>query len=108
MRERNDGATPRQGPDGDEVAYRRSPEVLSRRVGEEVIVASAEGDPFLLVGTGLIIWNLLSTPLTVPQLVGELSAAYGAPPAAVGSDVQPFLAELVSRGLVDEIGSGHA
>jgi hypothetical protein len=107
MRERNEGSTPREERDGDEVAYRRSSGVLSRRVGEEVIVAGAEGDPYLLSGTGLIIWNLLTTPRTVPQLVGELSAAYGAPPAAVGSDVLPFLAELVSRGLVDEIGYGH-
>lgn len=108
MMEPNGGATPRGGLDGDEVAYRRSSGVLSRRVGEEVIVASAEGDPYLLTGTGLTIWNLLSTPRTVPQLVRELSATYGAPPAAVRSDVEPFLADLISRGLVEEVGHGHA
>jgi hypothetical protein len=107
MTERNEGATSRRGPDEDEVAYRRSAGVLSRRVGEEVIVASAEGDPYLLTGTGLAMWNLLRTPRTVSELVRELSVTYGAPPADVGSDVEPFLAELVSRGLVDEIGSGH-
>jgi hypothetical protein len=108
MTERNEGATPHEGTDGDEVAYRRSAGVLSRRVGQEVIVASAEGDPYLLTGTGLAMWNLLRTPRTVSELVRELSTAYGAPPADVGSDVEPFLAELVSRGLVDEIGYGHA
>jgi hypothetical protein len=109
MKERNEGATPRGGPDapGLGVAYRRSSAVLSRRVGHEVIVATAEGDPFALTGTGLTIWNLLRTPRTVPELVRELSAAYGAPRAAVGSDVQPFLADLISRGLVDEVGSAH-
>lgn len=91
-----------------DVAYRRSPAVLSRRVGEEVIVASTEGEPHLLTGTGLTIWNLLRTPRTVPELVRKLTAAYGAPRASVRSDVQPFLADLVSRGLVDEVDPGDA
>jgi coenzyme PQQ synthesis protein D (PqqD) len=75
-----------------------------RRVGEEVIVASAEGDPCLLTGTGPAIWDLLGTPRTVSQLVRELSAAYGAPPAAVRSGVRSFLADLIARGFVDEVG----
>lgn len=110
MKERNEGPTPQGGPDaaGDDVVYRRSPGILSRRVGEEVIVASAEGEPHLLTGTGLIIWNLLSTPRTVPELVRELTAAFGTPRAAVTSDVQPFLADLVSQGLVNEVDDGHA
>lgn len=112
MKERNEAATPQEGPGeaGVDVAYRRSSGVLSRRVGKEVIVARAEGegDPYLLSGTGLAIWNLLSTPRTVLELVRELSAAYGAAPDAVGSDVQPFLADLISRGLVEEIGNERA
>lgn len=110
MRKENRGTTPREGtgPAGADVAYRRSPGLLFRRVGEEVIVASADGEPYILKGTALTIWNLLETARTASDLVHELSAAYGAPHAAVSSDVPPFLADLISRGLVDEVGRGHA
>lgn len=110
MKERNEGPTPQGGTGaaGVDVVYRRSRGVLSRRVGEELFVAGAEGDPYLLTGTAVTIWNLLRTPRTELELVRELSAAYGAPRAAVSSDVQPFLADLISRGLVDEAGHGHA
>jgi hypothetical protein len=110
MKERREGPTPKGVPDAAvvEIVYRRSLGVLSRRVGEEVIVAGEEGDPYLLTGTGLTIWNLLRTPRTETELVQELSEAYGAPRAAVSSDVQPFLADLISRGLVDEADLGHA
>jgi hypothetical protein len=110
MKGRDEGATPRHGSDaaGLDVAYRRASTVLSRRVGQEMIVASAVGEPHLLTGTGVAIWNLLRTPRTVSELVRELTAAYGAPHASVSSDVQPFLADLVSRGLVDEVDPRHA
>jgi hypothetical protein len=110
MNKENEGATPQEGPDpaGVEMVYQRSPRVLFRRVGEEIIVASAEGDPYLLRETALTIWNLLETARTASELIRELSAAYGVPHAAVSSDVRPFLADLISRGLVDEVGYGHA
>lgn len=110
MKGRDEGARPGHGSDaaGLDVAYRRASTVLTRRVGEEIIVASAEEEPHLLTGTGLAIWNLLRTPRTVSELVRELTAGYDAPRAAVMSDVQPFLADLLSRGLVDKVHHEHA
>jgi hypothetical protein len=70
------------------------------------MAAIATGDPSVLTGTGLAIWNLLTTPRRVSDLVREVSVAYGTTPAAVEADVRSFVAELTLRGLVEEVGDG--
>ena len=104
MTERMGEATgsPRPRQDGD-IAYARSAGLLSRRVGDEMIVATSTGDAHLLTGTALTIWTLLAVPKTLPQLVEEIAAGYRAHPNAVGPDVQAFVSDLVSRGLAHEV-----
>ena len=77
--------------------------MLWRRVGDEVLVAAGDEEPSLLTGPARAVWDLLDTARTVSQIARELSAEYEAAPAAIVSDMKPFLAALVARGVVDEV-----
>jgi Coenzyme PQQ synthesis protein D (PqqD) len=93
----------RSDDDDTDVVYGHAAQVLSRRVGGDVVVAAAVGEPYILTGTGLTIWNLLRTPRSLTELIREVSVAYGTTPAAVRADVLSFVAELRSRHLAEEV-----
>jgi hypothetical protein len=89
---------------GGSTRFRQAPDALSRSVGGDVIVAPLGRDDFeLLSGTASAVWSLLTTTRTVPDLVDVLAEAYRGSRESITADVRGLIAELRSRGLVDEI-----
>lgn len=82
--------------------YRRSPRVLTRTVGRELILATPDGEDFdCLSETGGDVWELLAEPRTAAEVAAALGAAYGQPPGAIRADVENLLGSLLCRGLVE-------
>jgi hypothetical protein len=84
--------------------YRRAPEVLSRTVGAEILLAVAERDGVQqLSGTGRAVWERLDVARSVPELVTLLADVYRGGTAVVADDVRVFVLDLRRRRLVVEV-----
>ena len=82
---------------------RRSPRVLWRSVGAEVIIAEPGRTDFeLLSGSGGAVWRALDGPRTFPELVDALAAEHGVEADSIEGDVRHLVGTLTARGLVEE------
>lgn len=84
--------------------FRRSPAILTRGVGDEVVAAVPACDDFhSLSGTALAVWNLLEIPRTLPEVVGIASAVYSTDPERIVSDINRLIDDMIAQGLVEEV-----
>jgi len=82
---------------------RRSPLVLWRSVGAEVILAEPGRTDFeLLSGSGGAVWRALDGPRTLAELVDALAVEHGVEAASIEGDVRQLVGTLSARGLVEE------
>ena len=99
--ERDQAVTDRR----DAVRFGRSVEVLSRRVGAEVLVTTP-GDAELheLTGGASAVWRDLDVPRTRHELVDRLAAEHDVEPSDIEQDVTACLDTLRDLGVVVESG----
>jgi hypothetical protein len=91
------------------VMFRRSPEILWRAAGREVLLARPGREDFdRLSETGGLVWSLLEVPRTLEALVETMAEAYGLRPDAIAADVEGLIGELRRRGCVEETVASHA
>lgn len=70
-------------------------------IDDEIVVMSlADGDFFSLTGTARDIWQRLDGGLDRDGLVAAIAAEYGVAAADIGADVDAFLAQLRSAGML--------
>lgn len=86
------------------IRFRQNPIVLSRKVHDEMIVtlpftSSMHG----LEGPAGTIWQLLGSPVSLPDLISALANAYGVDANEIEGDVKRTLDDLMGRQLVEEI-----
>ena len=80
----------------------RSPRVLSRRVGPEVVLAAELGDGFdRLSPTATAVWELLAEPITRTELLDRLAAAYAVEVDDIADEVDALLEEFEGRGWLE-------
>ena len=81
---------------------RRAEGVLWRNVGPEVVATATDREGFeVLSPSAGAAWRKLDRPRVPEDLVASLAEEYGLDPAAIRSDVQELLGDLVDRGLVE-------
>jgi Coenzyme PQQ synthesis protein D (PqqD) len=81
--------------------YQRSPCVLWRRVGVEVLVADADGSEVnTLSWPAAVAWMLLDRPRTRENLTEEMAVRLNASMEEIAEHVERVLAQLEERGLV--------
>lgn len=96
------GDEPTPSAPGAQACLRQRPDVLHRRVGDDVLVLPLDGtDPLLLDGIGALIWTLLDQAHTVDELVALLAPAADAAAGTIRVDVASFLEQLVDADLVE-------
>jgi hypothetical protein len=68
------------------------------------MLASRSRDGVDLLGTtAAAAWELLDTPRSGDELLGELARAFAADPRAIASEVEGLVADLLERGWIEEI-----
>lgn len=88
----------------DTARFRRAPSVLFRAVGDEVVLAPAEGDDFhRLSPTGGVVWGLLATPRSLRELVATLAETYEEPSEVIAPGVESLVEDLLRHGIVEEV-----
>jgi hypothetical protein len=79
----------------------RSGDVLSRRIGGEVlIVRLADEEYFGLSGVGARLWDLLGDGATIAELVATLADEYEVETAVLERDVRAVLSQLSAADLL--------
>lgn len=72
-------------------------------IDDEIVVMSLEsGDFFSLTGTGRDIWRMLDGTRDRAALLADLGADYALDAAALAADVDAFLSQLASAGLLEQ------
>jgi hypothetical protein len=82
--------------------FRPHPDVLVRRVGEEVVlVHMARNEIFSLNPTGARLWELLSEGRTRSEAVNQLGTEFDASAETVEREADRFMALLEREGLAE-------
>ena len=86
----------------DRCEIRRSANQLGCEVGDERVVLQTKSGQYLGMNpVGAFIWDLLATPLKSSELVQEVVARYDVAPATAQADVDAFIADLSTAGLIE-------
>ena len=86
--------------------WERAAGTLWRKAGESVILLpeGREGQTTLVVsGSAAVLWELLSEPVTLPELAAELAAIYEVEPPVIEVDLAPVLEELHAAAAIDRL-----
>lgn len=92
---------------GEEQVLIRSRSVVARVVGGETLIVPIRGKVgdlasiYRLNGTGSLIWRLLQFPTKVQELAAAVADNFEVTPDAASRDVQAFVREMQSVGLVE-------
>ena len=74
---------------------------LSAHVGQELVMMSAGSGAYLgLNEVGARVWEMIDTPMELPQICAALASEFETTPEACRAEVEAFLAELAARGAV--------
>jgi hypothetical protein len=78
-----------------------SPDALSRELDGEVLVLDLKTSLYFgMTGTAARIWQLLEAGQAEDDIIQTLVREYNAEPQTIAADVESFVADLISRGLV--------
>ena len=81
--------------------YARSPDVLWRRVVDEIVVLTpASEGPAVLSAAAALVWESLEDPASPADLAGRLAPELRLEPGAMQAELERSLAELHAAGLV--------
>jgi hypothetical protein len=92
---------------GSEQVFVRSQAVVSRRVAGETLIVPVRGKVgdlasiYSFNGTGSLIWDLLRSPMGLTELTRAVEQEYAVSPEQAHRDVERFLNDMLSVGLVE-------
>ena len=82
---------------------------MTRKIADEVFLVPVKGElaqiqkMFVLNAVGECIWDYIGEPRTREQIVGAVVSAFEVEEAVAGMDVEEFLENLRTAGLVEEL-----
>jgi hypothetical protein len=86
-----------------EKIFSRSSDLLSTDMdGETVMMSISRGQYYGVGGVGPRIWELLTRPMSVADIVQAICAEYAVDRDSCEADVRTFLGNLLAHGLVTE------
>lgn len=89
-------------PISDETKVCVSDQQVSTEVGGEAVILNFDAGAYYgLDKVGARIWELLRSPVTVPELCDHVTAEFDVERGRCESDVRALLSELADAGLID-------
>jgi hypothetical protein len=81
--------------------YGRKDGWLAARVGDELVMMSAESGAYLgLNEVGARVWEMIDSPRALPDICAALATEFETTPEACKPEVEAFLTELETRGAI--------
>jgi hypothetical protein len=91
----------------DQHRFARSAAVLSRRVGDGLLLASTADPSFEhLSPTGAAVWAALEAASTVEDVARVVAPAFGVEPTVVEDDVRSLVHQLQAKGFIRQVHDG--
>lgn len=93
----------------EEARYARNPDFIYRKIVDESVLVPFHNNVadmdciYTLNSLGAFIWEQLTEPATRVQLEQAVLAEYDVDPAVVVSDLDRFLAEMISIGAMRQV-----
>jgi len=93
----------------EEARYARNPDFIYRKIVDESVLVPFHNNVadmdciYTLNSLGVFIWEQLTEPATRVQLEQAVLAEYDVDPAVVVSDLDRFLAEMISIGAMRQV-----
>lgn len=84
----------------------RSPETLWRSANGTLVLLPHGADdrsPLVVSGSAALVWELLATPITLPELADRLSQLYGTSAQVIARDLAPLLNQLNAATAVQRV-----
>ncbi len=86
--------------------WTRHPRALWRAsLGRVVVLPPDCDEPQVLLGSGVLLWQLLAVSADLDTLASDLAASYEVEAATVRTDIEPVLAQLTASGALTVEGS---
>lgn len=92
-----------------EELYQKSPSVISRSVGDRIVLVPAleklgnEDCIFSLDGVGARIWELLDGKRNIGELEKEIQSEFDVPHEKLRQDIAEFISDLREAGLINKV-----
>jgi hypothetical protein len=84
--------------------WTRSEGVLWRKVAGGVMVLAPDSEePFVLAGSGAVVWQLLERAIGMDEASVALAAAFGITADVAEAHIEPFMVELTERGAAKSV-----
>jgi hypothetical protein len=88
----------------DWIKFRQAPSTLTRDIGDEILVTRAWSDGIQgLPAPASVVWRKLASPVTLPELLEDVSRAYEVEASMIADDVKSLLDDLMHKHLVEEL-----
>jgi Coenzyme PQQ synthesis protein D (PqqD) len=84
-----------------DTTLQRSKRALWRRTTRGLVVLPPRGEPIVVSGPAVPIWDILAEPVTAEELSERLAARFAVPAQRVLSQIAPVLQQLRVAGAVD-------
>ena len=84
--------------------YRRAPGAIAAQIDDQIVVLSPVDFTYhALDAVGASVWNLLSDPMNLDQIIEGLTASYDVTPDQCRTDVVPFLDRMMTIGALEPL-----
>jgi hypothetical protein len=86
------------------IACLRREDVLAQEAhGQTVLLRVGDGSYYTLDDVDAVIWGLCDGQTSLPAIVEAVCAEFAAEPGVVRADLEEFLADLETEGLLDRL-----
>lgn len=85
----------------DTTIQRNESKFLANSLGDEIVMMNMDSGDYLGINSvGSDIWNLLSKPTTIAQLIKNITAIYDVPEEQCIGEVDVFLAKMIEHDML--------
>ena len=87
-----------------EIRYQQHPDLIAAQMdGETVMLSVTTGKYFALKGIGHFIWEVISQPTSIDEIVDAVSQRFDVDPAQAQNDCEKFVKDLTENNLVNKL-----
>lgn len=81
----------------------RNPDILASDLdGEKVMMSIQKGEYYGLGKTGTFIWDHITEPIAIKELIDLITEKYAVSPEQCFQDIKPFIVDLIEKQLIIE------
>lgn len=87
-----------------EIRYQQHPDLIAAQMdGETVMLSVTTGKYFALKGIGHFIWEFISQPVSIDEIVNAVAQRFEVDLAQARNDCEKFVKDLAANNLINQL-----